>query len=160
MTHLVLSPTSTFPQLEASASNPWPADPDIDDNLCTLSLDPKFKVTIIMGSDRYYSERVHRCTRPDWVPVNINSIYAGEYGCALRFYIGDDIPFIMKHVKNAMAGGFRKIFGMADAIRPTGPRYGNWTTVAQHINPDAVMWVDGDAHISLDLKIIHSLSKK
>ena len=47
-----------------------------------------------------------------------------------------------------MAGELRKIFGMAGAMRPTGPRYGNWTTVAQHINPGAVMWVDGDAHIS------------
>ena len=41
------------------------------------------------------------------------------------------------------------MYGLADAMRPSGPLFGEWLTVAQPtLKPDVVMWVDGDAHIS------------
>jgi len=46
-----------------------------------------------------------------------------------------------------MMGELRKIYGLADAMRPTGPQHGTWRTKLQTVQPDLVMWVDGDAHI-------------
>ena len=53
----------------------------------------------------------------------------------------------MRHGKNALAGELRKIVGLADAMRPTGPQFGSWKSAAEDVAPDLVMWVDGDAHI-------------
>lgn len=97
-----------------------------------------------MASDKKYYENEVKCLK-DEHPVVLNTVYADFYQYALRMYIDEDVPFIMRHRKNAMQGELRKIFGMADALHPEGPKFGFWTTKAKYIKPDAVMWVDGDA---------------
>jgi hypothetical protein len=109
-----------------------------------IASERKLKVIIVMGSDRRYHEHLVKCIPGDY-PVLLNTQYADLNNYALRMYIDDDIPFIMKHKANALQGELRKIFGLADALHPDGPRHGYWTTKAQYINPDVVMWVDGDA---------------
>jgi hypothetical protein len=99
-----------------------------------------------MGSDRVYQQKVERCLQPHYVPVTYNAAYADLYNYSLRFYIDEDVPYIASHPKNAMMGELRKVFALADAMRPTGPKFGVWKTQAKHIQPDLVMWVDGDAH--------------
>jgi len=127
--------------LKTTASDPWPHTPQ-DDNLCNIK---KLKVIIIMASDRGYYEKMLRCMDKGQDSVSVNSKYADQHEYSLRMYIDDDIPFIMKHEKNSLAGELRKLFAMADASHPQGPKFGYWTTNKKETNPDLVMWVDGDA---------------
>ena len=99
-----------------------------------------------MGSDAVYHNKTLKCLKPLWVPVTYNTAYADLFNYSLRFYIDEKVPFVAAHGKNAMMGELRKVFALADAMRPTGPRFGEWKTKAKHIKPDLVMWVDGDAH--------------
>lgn len=82
------------------------------------------------------------------VPVNYNSAYADRFNYSLRFYIDEEVPFVAAHGRNAMMGELRKVFALADALRPSGPKYGEWRTKAMFEKPDLVMWVDGDARKS------------
>jgi hypothetical protein len=100
-----------------------------------------------MAYDQYYSDKSQRCIKKSEDPVGVNAKYADANGYSLRLYIDEDIPFVMRHSKNALQGELRKIFGLADAMRPSGPKYGRWMTHVQSVLPDLVMWVDGDAHI-------------
>jgi hypothetical protein len=99
-----------------------------------------------MGSDRVYQQKVEKCLQKHYIPVTYNAAYADLHNYSLRFYIDEDVPYVAHHGKNAMMGELRKVFALADAMRPTGPRFGEWKTNAKHIKPDLVMWVDGDAH--------------
>ena len=136
-----------YSELKKSALDPWPHGTE-QDNLCEIIKTRNVTATIVMASDGGYEARVERCVRKDWVPKTYNAAYADKHGYALRFYVDEEVPFVMKHGKNALMGELRKIFGLADAMRPSGPDFGRWVTRTQHIKPDLVMWVDGDAHIA------------
>lgn len=60
------------------------------------------------------------------------------------------MPLIARFGKNAMQGELRKVFALADALRPEGPLFGRWTSVVRWRGgvdvADAAMWIDGDAH--------------
>ena len=127
---------------------PWPSAQE-DDNLCSVIKRRNLTATIVVGSDRGFAEKVKRCTEPG-KPTPLDTVvkYANKWGYAVREYFDEDIPFIAHHSKNAMQGELRKIFGMADAMRPSGPRYGISRAQLEHPKPDLVMWVDGDAFIA------------
>eukprot|EP00614_Pseudopedinella_elastica_P022941 CAMPEP_0172617682 /NCGR_PEP_ID=MMETSP1068-20121228/71151_1 /TAXON_ID=35684 /ORGANISM="Pseudopedinella elastica, Strain CCMP716" /LENGTH=511 /DNA_ID=CAMNT_0013423503 /DNA_START=181 /DNA_END=1717 /DNA_ORIENTATION=- len=120
-----------------------------DDNLCSVIKRRNLTATIVVGSDRGFAEKVKRCTEPG-KPTPLDTVvkYANKWGYAVREYFDEDIPFIAHHSKNAMQGELRKIFGMADAMRPSGPRYGISRAQLEYPKPDLVMWVDGDAFIA------------
>ena len=105
------------------------------------------RAVIVMGADQKYIERVKRCYR-GVAPFEMNAQYADLNGYGLRLYIDDDIPFLQRHNKNALMGELRKVFALADAARPGGPHFGVWKTKAQFDEPDFVMWVDSDAHLT------------
>jgi len=112
-----------------------------------------------MGSDRVYQQKLERCLQPHYIPVTFNAAYADLFNYSLRFYIDEDVPFIASHPKNAMMGELRKVFALADTMRPTGPKFGVWKTKAQFVSPDLVMWVDGDAHSKsyfTDFSLLHA----
>jgi len=129
------------------ASSPWPREESGEDNLCAIIKKRNLTATIVMGSDEAYAKHVERCLRKGEDPVAVNAKFADKYGYSLRFYVDEEVPFLMRHGKNAMMGELRKIYGLADAMRPTGPQHGTWKTKLQTVRPDLVMWVDGDAHI-------------
>lgn len=131
--------------IQATAANPWPHTQT--DNLCAVIKERNLTVTIVMAMDRNYENKTKHCMKEESNPLNYNTKYADANGYALRVYIDEDIPFVMKHSKNALQGELRKIFALADAMRPSGPMFGRWTSQLHHILPDLVMWVDGDAHI-------------
>jgi len=97
-----------------------------------------------MGSDAVYHNKTLKCLKPLWVPVTYNTAYADLFNYSLRFYIDEKVPFVAAHGKNAMMGELRKVFALADALRPTGPKYGELKSKAHFEKPDLVMWVDGD----------------
>ena len=137
----------TFVSLVHQASSPWPREESGEDNLCAIIKKRNLTATIVMGSDEAYAKHVERCLRKGEDPVAVNAKFADKYGYSLRFYVDEEVPFLMRHGKNAMMGELRKIYGLADAMRPTGPQHGTWKTKLQTVRPDLVMWVDGDAHI-------------
>ena len=135
-----------FEELRTSASNPFWGSTDV--NLCVISKKRLLKATSVMGSDRAYADRTRRCIKEGWRnPVEQNKEYADAHGYGLRLYVDEDVPFLVAHRPNAMQGELRKIFALADSIRPAGPEFGTWLSVARHARPDLVMWVDFDAHI-------------
>jgi len=110
------------------------------------------------------------------LPLDVNAAYAEKHGYGLRVYIDEAVPATARcgratlsttlhaapkhhgakvtaltcahrHGKNALQGELRKVIAMQDAMRPTGPQFGTWRTKLQTVQPDLVMWVDGDAHI-------------
>jgi len=97
-----------------------------------------------MGSDAVYHNRTLKCLKPSWVPVNYNTAYADLFNYSLRFYTDEKVPFVAAHGKNTMMGELRKVFALADALRPTGPKFGELMSKAYFEKPDLVMWVDGD----------------
>ena len=136
-----------YTAMQESASNPWPHLKDGSDNLCAINRARPLKAVIVMGADRKYVERVQRCY-PKNAPFEANAEYADKHGYALRLYVDDDNPFLLRHSQNALQGELRKIFSLADAARPGGPRFGEWRTKAHFSEPDLVMWVDSDAHLN------------
>lgn len=137
--------------LQETALRPWPsnASASTPDNLCQFadSSPARMRAVIVMGADQKYIERVKRCYR-GVAPFEMNAQYADLNGYGLRLYIDDDIPFLQRHNKNALMGELRKVFALADAARPGGPHFGVWKTKAQFDEPDFVMWVDSDAHLT------------
>jgi hypothetical protein len=95
--------------IQATAAAPWPGAAEAD-NLCQIARERSLRVTIVMGSDRAFAERTARCVKPRELPVRINTAYANRYNYSLRLYIDEDVPFIMRHGKNALAGELRKVW--------------------------------------------------
>ena len=53
--------------------------------------------------------------------------------CCILFdrYEDEEVPFLARWGKNAVEGELRKIFELADAMRPGGPRFGRWAGVVR-----------------------------
>lgn len=155
--------------------HPWPNIPD-QDNLCDrITIDrhnkhqTKLKVIIVMGSDRSYHNKVISSSIKNRDPLSVNTRYADKNGYALRMYIDEDIPYLMKF--RGMI--FRKWFTMNDCLNYThGLQYGHFTTKVIFTRedlkldnvPPIAMWVDGDAFFlpigQLDISMLHQLTKQ
>eukprot|EP00614_Pseudopedinella_elastica_P021206 CAMPEP_0172624734 /NCGR_PEP_ID=MMETSP1068-20121228/138929_1 /TAXON_ID=35684 /ORGANISM="Pseudopedinella elastica, Strain CCMP716" /LENGTH=543 /DNA_ID=CAMNT_0013433793 /DNA_START=182 /DNA_END=1810 /DNA_ORIENTATION=+ len=137
--------------IQTSASSPWLSP--VDENLClaAVALTPNPFAIIVMGADRRYYSRVIECVQKGFDPLTLNTAYADEHNYALRWYEDEEVPFLARWGKNAVEGELRKIFELADAMRPGGPRFGRWAGVVRPPPgsgpPKMVMWVDADAHI-------------